>query len=134
MLKADIKQKIFLLSSRPLLKQAPPRACPDEIFFLVADHQGCGHARPAIEGGQNLTAGPGRSFNPKGFVRPILPFGGRRVMEVMRDRGIDLGATCGAACAGCHVCLDRPSRERLHLMSPGLSGLGVGLASGSDLE
>jgi hypothetical protein len=134
MLKADIKQKIFLLSSRPLVKQAPSPARPDEIFLLVADHQGCRRARRALEGGQNLTAEPGRWLDPEGLVRPILPFRGRRVMEVMRDRGIDLSATCGAACAGCHVYLDRPSPERLHLMWPGLSGLRVRLAPGSELE
>jgi hypothetical protein len=50
MFKADIKQKIFLLSSRPLLKQAPSQACPGEVFLLVADRQAGEHARPAIEG------------------------------------------------------------------------------------
>jgi hypothetical protein len=50
MFKADIKQKIFLLSSRPLLKQAPSQACPGEVFFLVADRQAGAPARPAIEG------------------------------------------------------------------------------------
>jgi hypothetical protein len=39
MFKADIKQKIFLLSSRPLLKQAPSQACPGEVFLLVADRR-----------------------------------------------------------------------------------------------
>jgi 2Fe-2S ferredoxin len=118
------------------LKQAPRQARPDEIFILVVDHHGREHALPAIDGW--------------------------RVMEVIRDWGIDLKATCGGACAcaGCHVYVDQPWIERLHpptseeegrldeafgveptsrlccqiLMSSNLNGLRVRLAPGSELE
>ena len=118
------------------MKHAPPPARPDEIFLLVVDHHGREHALPAIEGW--------------------------RVMEVIRDWGIDLRATCGGACAcaGCHVYVDPPWTERLRppsteeedrldeafgveptsrlccqiLMSSNLSGLRVRLAPGSELE
>jgi len=118
------------------LEQAPRQAHSDEIFILVVDHHGREHALPAI--------------------------GGWRVMEIIRDWGIDLRATCGGACAcaGCHVYVDQPWIERLHppaveeedrldeafgveptsrlccqiLMSSKLSGLRVHLAPGSELE
>jgi len=118
------------------LKQSPSQARPDEMFILVADRHGREHALPAIEGW--------------------------RVMEVIRDWGIDLRATCGGACAcaGCHVYVDQPWIVHLHppcaeeedrldetfgveptprlccqiLMSSNLSGLRVRLAPGSELE
>ena len=118
------------------MKQAPQQPRPDEIFLVVVDHHGREHALPAIDGW--------------------------RVMEVIRDWGVDLKATCGGACAcaGCHVYVDQPWIERLHpptveeedrldeafgvepasrlccqiLMSSKLSGLRVRLAPGSELE
>jgi ferredoxin, 2Fe-2S len=118
------------------LEQAPQQSHPDEIFLLVIDREGREHALPAIEGW--------------------------RVMEVIRDWGIDLRATCGGACAcaGCHVYVDQPwigrlgppsaeEEDRLDeafgvettsrlccqiLMSSELSGLRVRLAPGSELE
>jgi len=118
------------------LEQVPPPAQPDGIFLLVIDHHGCEHALPAVDGW--------------------------RVMEVIRDWGIALKASCGGACAcaGCHVYVDHPWVERLHppsaeeedrldeafgveptsrlccqiLMSSEISGLRVRLAPGSELE
>ncbi len=118
------------------MEQAPQQPGPGEIFLLVIDHDGREHALPAIEGW--------------------------RVMEVIRDWGIGLRATCGGACAcaGCHVYVDQPWTARLRppsaeeedrlddafgvgptsrlccqiLMSPELSGLRVRLAPGSELE
>jgi 2Fe-2S ferredoxin len=118
------------------LEQAPQQPRPEGVFLLVIDHEGREHALPAIEGW--------------------------RVMEVIRDWGIDLRATCGGACAcaGCHVYVDQHWIERLHppsaeeedrldealgveptsrlccqiLMSSELSGLRVRLAPGSGLE
>jgi 2Fe-2S ferredoxin len=118
------------------LKQAPRQASPDEIFLFVVDRQGREHALPAIDGW--------------------------RAMEVIRDWGVNLEATCGGACAcaGCHVYVDQTWIERLHpptpeeedrldeafgveptsrlccqiLMSSSLSGLRVRLAPGSELE
>ena len=115
-----------------VLSQIPP----DEIFLIVVDHRGREHALPAVDGW--------------------------RVMEVIRDWGIDLKATCGGACAcaGCHVYVDQPWIDRLHpptaeeedrlddafgvepgsrlccqiLMSPDISGLRVRLAPDSQLE
>ena len=107
----------------------------DGIFLLVVDHHGREHALPAIDGW--------------------------RVMEVIRDWGIGLKASCGGACAsaGCHVYVDQLWIERLHspttdedrldeafgveptsrlccriLMSSDISGLRVRLAPGSELE
>ena len=118
------------------MKQASQKPRPDEIFLLVVDRHGREHALPAIDGW--------------------------RVMEVIRDWGIDLKATCGGACAcaGCHVYVDQPWIEHLHprtaeeedrldeafgveptsrlccqiLMSSNLSGLRVRLAPGSEME
>jgi len=118
------------------LEQVPHQTCSDEIFLLVVDHRGREHALPAADGW--------------------------RVMEVIRNWGIDLKATCGGACAcaGCHVYVDQPWIARLHppsieeedrldeafgvepasrlccqiLMSPDISGLRVRLAPGSELE
>ncbi len=111
------------------MKQVPSKAPPDEIFLLAVDHQGGEHAVPAIEGWR----------------------------EVVRDGGIDLTASRGGTCAGCHV-YDGPwlervpaanEKDRLYeafglepafrrfcqiLMSPALSGLRMGLAPGSELE
>jgi ferredoxin, 2Fe-2S len=117
-----------------ILKQVPRQAPSDEIFILVVDHHGREHALPAI--------------------------GGWRVMEIIRDWGIDLRATCGGACAcaGCHVYVDPPWIGRLHpptveeedrldeafgvestsrlccqiLMSSNLNGMRVRLAPGSE--
>jgi ferredoxin, 2Fe-2S len=113
------------------LKQVPSQPPPDEIFLLAVDHQGGKHAVSVI--------------------------GGWRSIEVNRDGGIDLTATRGGACAGCHV-YGRPWLERLRaadeedrlyeafgfepasrlccqiVMSPGLGGLRAGLAPGSELE
>ena len=118
------------------MEHAANRTPPDGIFLLVVDRHGCEHALPAIDGW--------------------------RVMEVIRDWGIDLKATCGGACAcaGCHVYVDQPWIEQLHpptpeeedrldeafaveptsrlccqiLMSSNISGLRVRLAPGSELE
>jgi ferredoxin, 2Fe-2S len=118
------------------LEQVPTQVPTDDIFLLVVDHHGREHALTALEGW--------------------------RVMEVIRDWGINLKATCGGACAcaGCHVYVDRPWIERLHpptveeenrldeafaveptsrlccqiLMTSNLSGLRVRLAPGSELE
>lgn len=118
------------------MEQAAGQSPPDGIFLLVVDQHGREHALPAIDGW--------------------------RVMEVIRDWGIDLKATCGGACAcaGCHVYVDQSWIDRLHpptaeeedrldeafrveptsrlccqiLMSSNLSGLRVRLAPGSELE
>jgi ferredoxin, 2Fe-2S len=118
------------------LEQVARQAHPDEIFLLVVDRHGREHALPAIDGW--------------------------RVMEVIRDWGISLKATCGGACAcaSCHVYVDQPWIERLPpptaeeedrldeafaveptsrlccqiLMSSNLSGLRVRLGPGSELE
>jgi ferredoxin, 2Fe-2S len=133
-LQTRLKQKIFLSSLGSILKQAPRQAHSDEIFIRVVDHRGREHSLPAIDGW--------------------------RVMEIIRDWGIDLRATCGGACAcaGCHVYVDQPWIERLHpptveeedrldeafaveptsrlccqiLMSSNLNGLRVRLAPGSE--
>src|SRR5260370_4359553 len=95
-----------------------------------------------------------------GREHALPAIGGWRVMEIIRDWGIDLRATCGGACAcaGCHVYVDQPWIERLHpptveeedrldeafgieptsrlccqiLMSPDLNGLRVRLAPCSE--
>jgi ferredoxin, 2Fe-2S len=118
------------------LEQAATQSRSDEILLLVVDHHGREHTLPAIDGW--------------------------RVMEVIRDWGVDLKATCGGACAcaGCHVYVDRDWIGNLHpptaeeedrldeafgveptsrlccqiLMSSDLSGLRVRLAPGSELE
>jgi 2Fe-2S ferredoxin len=118
------------------LEQAPHQIPSDEIILLVVDHAGREHALPALPGW--------------------------RVMEVIRDWGVDLKASCGGACAcaSCHVYVDQPWIERLQpptteeedrldeafgveptsrlccqiLMSPDISGLRVRLAPGSELE
>jgi 2Fe-2S ferredoxin len=74
------------------LKQVPSQGPSDEIFLLALDHQGGERAVPAIEGW--------------------------RVMDVIRDGGIDLTATCGGAGAGCHG-YDRSWRERLSAAGAG---------------
>jgi 2Fe-2S ferredoxin len=118
------------------LEQVPHQTPPDEIFLLVVDHRGREYALPAL---------------------PCW-----RVMEVIRDWGIDLKASCGGACAcaTCHVYVDQQWIDRLHpptteeedrldeafgvepasrlscqiLMSPDISGLRVRLAPGSQRE
>ena len=107
-----------------------------ETLVFVTDHHGREHALPALEGW--------------------------RVMEVMRDWGVELKAECGGAgaCATCHVYVEDEWLERLPpptdeeagrldeapavqagsrlscqiLVSPELSGLRVRLAPGSELE
>jgi hypothetical protein len=107
MFKADIKQKIFLLSSRPLLKQAPSQACPGEVFLLVADRQAGEHARPATAG---------RVCVDQPWLARLYP----PAVEG-EDRRYE---TCGVKPAPCrHI-----------LMSPGLSGARVRRAPGSQLE
>jgi 2Fe-2S ferredoxin len=121
---------------RPALEQFGSEPAQKEIVLLVVDHQGREHALPALDGW--------------------------RVMEVMRDWGISVRAACGGACAcaSCHVYVDEPWVERLQpptaeeedrldeawevapysrlscqiLMSPGISGLKVRLAPGSERE
>jgi ferredoxin, 2Fe-2S len=106
----------------------------DDIVLLVVDHSGREHLLPALDGW--------------------------RVMEVIRDWGVALKATCGGAyaCASCHVYVDETWVERLVpptteeedrldeafavepssrlacqiLMSPDISGLRVRLAPGSE--
>ena len=118
------------------MKHVSTQARPEGIFLLVVDHRGREHALPAIDGW--------------------------RVMEVIRDWGIGLKASCGGACAcaGCHVYVDQSWIERLHpptaeeedrldeafgvepssrlccqiLMSSDISGLRVRLAPGSEAE
>ena len=108
---------------------------PEAIIF-VTDHDGREHALPALEGW--------------------------RVMEVIRDWGIELKAECGGACAcaTCHVYVDEAWVPRLHpptdeevdrlddafavgetsrlccqiLVSPETNGLRVRLAPGSEVE
>jgi ferredoxin len=76
------------------LEQALHQTPSDDIFLLVVDHRRREHALPALPGW--------------------------RVMEVIRDWGIDLSASCGGACAcaGCHVYVDQPRIERLHPPTP----------------
>jgi 2Fe-2S ferredoxin len=118
------------------LEHSASETASKEIVLLVVDHSGHEHTLPALEGW--------------------------RVMEVIRDWGISLKAACGGACAcaSCHVYVDEgwvdvlrpPSAEeedRLDealavepssrlacqiLMSPGISGLKVRLAPGSERE
>jgi 2Fe-2S ferredoxin len=61
----------------------------NETILFVVDHDGQEHALPALEGW--------------------------RVMEIIRDWGIDLKATCGGACAcaTCHVYVDERWIEQL---------------------
>jgi ferredoxin, 2Fe-2S len=120
----------------PALEQISSKTDPKEIVLLVVDQTGREHALPALEGW--------------------------RVMEVMRDWGISVKASCGGACAcaSCHVYVDEPWVERLAppsaeeedrldeafvvdptsrlscqiLMSPHISGLKVRLAPGSERE
>jgi len=105
----------------------------DTIVFVV-DHHGREHALPALNG--------------------------FRLMEVIRDWGVDLAAECGGACvcATCHVYVDEPWVGRLEpptmeevdrldeapavdptsrlccqiLVSPKTNGLRVRLAPGSE--
>ncbi len=107
-----------------------------EAIIFVTDHGGREHALPALEGW--------------------------RVMEVIRDWGIELKAECGdaCACATCHVYVDEAWLPRLHppkdeevdrlddafavgetsrlrcqiLVSPETNGLRVRLAPGSEVE
>ena len=118
------------------MEQVPTQPQSDGIFLLVVDHHGREHALPAIDGW--------------------------RVMEVIRDWGIGLKASCGGACAcaGPHVYVDQARIEHLHppttdeedrldeafgveptsrlccqiLMSSDISGLRVRPAPGSELE
>jgi len=118
------------------LEQAPTQTPPDGIFLLVVDRRGREHALPPIDGWH--------------------------VMEVIREWGIGLKASCGGACAcaGCHVYADQPWAERLRpptteeedrldetfgaerpsrlccqmLMSSEISGLRVHLVPGSEAE
>jgi ferredoxin, 2Fe-2S len=116
------------------LEQMHCKMPQDDIVLLVVDHSGREHTLAALEGW--------------------------RVMEVIRDWGVPLKATCGGACAcaSCHVYVDETWVERLMpptaeeedrldealaverssrlaceiLMSPGISGLKVRLAPGSE--
>jgi ferredoxin, 2Fe-2S len=118
------------------LEQFASEPTQKEIVLLVVDHHGREHALPD--------------------ALPALE--GWRVMEVIRDWGISLKAICGGACACVYV--DEPWIERLQpptaeeedrldealavepasrlscqiLMSPGISGLKVRLAPGSEVE
>ena len=64
------------------MEQTNCRSPQDDIVLLVVDHSGHEHTLPALEGW--------------------------RVMEVIRDWGVPLKATCGGACAcaSCHVYVD----------------------------
>jgi ferredoxin, 2Fe-2S len=118
------------------LEQTRCESPQDDIVLLVVDHSGREHMLPALDGW--------------------------RVMEVIRDWGVPLKATCGAACAcaSCHVYVEEPWVERLVpptaeeedrldealavepssrlacqiLMSARISGLKVRLAPGSEKE
>jgi ferredoxin, 2Fe-2S len=118
------------------LEQTRCESSQDDIVLLVVDHAGREHMLPALDGW--------------------------RVMEVIRDWGVPLKAICGGACAcaTCHVYVDGPWVDRLApptaeeedrldeafaveptsrlacqiLMSPGISGLKVRLAPGSERE
>ncbi len=61
----------------------------NETVLFVVDHHGREHALPALEGW--------------------------RVMEVIRDWGVEVAAECGGAglCATCHVYVDGPWIERI---------------------
>lgn len=106
----------------------------EETILFVTDHAGREHKLPAVSGW--------------------------RVMEVIRDWGIELKAECGGACAcaGCHVYVDEDWIHRLHpptdeeidrlddafavgltsrlccqiLVSPQIDGLRLRLAPGSE--
>jgi len=39
---------------------------------------------------------------------------GWRVMEIIREHGIDIEAVCGGACATCHVVVESDWAEKLH--------------------
>jgi 2Fe-2S ferredoxin len=118
------------------LEQVAHSTASDNIFVLVVDRWGREHALPALAGW--------------------------RLMEVIRDWGIDIKASCGGACAcaGCHVYVDEHWATRLHpptaeeearldeafyvdktsrlccqiLMSTEISGLRVRLAPGAEAE
>jgi ferredoxin, 2Fe-2S len=118
------------------LEQTRCESPQDDIVLLVIDHSGREHMLPALDGWC--------------------------VMEVIRDWGVPLKATCGGACAcaSCHVYVDEPWVTRLApptaeeedrlddalafepssrlacqiLMSPGISGLKVRLAPGSEKQ
>jgi 2Fe-2S ferredoxin len=105
-------------------------------ILLVTDHSGREHRLPALDGW--------------------------RVMEVIRDWGIELKAECGGACAcaTCHVYVDEQWFDRLHppsdeeidrldeapmvertsrlacqiLVSSRINGMRVRLAPGSEVE
>ena len=116
------------------MEQTHCKSAQDDIVLLVVDHSGREHTLPALDGW--------------------------RVMEVIRDWGVPLKATCGGACAcaSCHVYVDdhwvnrlapptTEEEDRLDealavepssrlacqiLMSPDISGLKVRLAPGSE--
>lgn len=107
-----------------------------ETVVFVTDHHGREHELPALDGW--------------------------RVMEVIRDWGVEVAAECGGAglCATCHVYVDEPWLERLEppsedelsrldeapaveptsrlccqiLVSPKTNGLRVRLAPGSERQ
>ena len=61
-----------------------PETTENETVLFVVDHHGHEHALPALDGW--------------------------RVMEVIRDWGVEVAAECGGAglCATCHVYVDEP--------------------------
>jgi len=66
-----------------------PNPKENETILFVVDHDGREHALPALDGW--------------------------RVMEVIRDWGVEVAAECGGAglCATCHVYVDEPWIERI---------------------
>ena len=72
------------------MEQSQPETDDSEAIIFVTDHDGREHALPALEGW--------------------------RVMEVIRDWGIELKAERGGACAcaTCHVYVDEAWLPRLH--------------------
>lgn len=113
-----------------------PESAENETVLFVVDHHGHEHRLPALAGW--------------------------RVMEIIRDWGIELKAACGGACAcaTCHVYVDEQWLDRLHppteeeinrldeaqmvertsrlacqiLVSPRVNGMRVRLAPGSEAE
>ena len=113
-----------------------PEIARNETVLVVVDHDGREHALPALEGW--------------------------RVMEVIRDWGIELKAACGGACAcaTCHIYVDERWHDRLLppseeendrldeapmvertsrlacqiIISSDISGMRVRLAPGSEVE
>jgi 2Fe-2S ferredoxin len=118
------------------MEESMSEIAQSETVLIVVDHHGREHALPALEGW--------------------------RVMEVIRDWGIELNAACGGACAcaTCHVYVDEQWLDRLHppseqeidrldeapmvernsrlacqlLVSSRISGMRVRLAPGSEVK